>query len=462
MTHHLNKVVYQLYILSFFIVFISCDKTDSQLPHEEDPQLNPTLLQFIIDTDGKEILDEPKIPATLVVRDISDTLYNGSIGIEYRGSTSQIFFDKKSYGMEIWDQDGNDMDVDLAGFPPEEDWILQGPYSDKSLIRNTLIYYLSNSIGQYATRTQFFELTLNSDFLGTYLLMEKIKRDKNRVDIKKLMPNDNQSGEITGGYIIKIDKTTGESTNHGNYSEKISFASQYDPYGEKGKDKKIYFLYDTPDPDDISPQQKSYIQSYIDAFENTLLSENFTDPDVGYRKYIDEDSFVDFFILNELSHNPDAYRLSTFMHKDRGGKLKMGPIWDFNIAFGNVNYCRGNDVDNWIYKYNEYCPNDFWLVPFWWGRLLEDPYFINKLKSRWSELRADQLSDKEIFGKIDLLVSELESTGAIKKNFERWPVFGLWIWPNAFVGTTYESEVEYLRTWLTQRLTWLDSNIPAL
>ncbi len=159
MTHHLNKVVYQLYILSFFIVFISCDKTDSQLPHEEDQQLNPTLLQFIIDTDGKEILDEPKIPATLVVRDISDTLYNGSIGIEYRGSTSQIFFDKKSYGMEIWDQDGNDMDVDLAGFPPEEDWILQGPYSDKSLIRNTLIYYLSNSIGQYATRTKFFELT---------------------------------------------------------------------------------------------------------------------------------------------------------------------------------------------------------------------------------------------------------------------------------------------------------------
>jgi hypothetical protein len=93
---------------------------------------------------------------------------------------------------------------------------------------------------------------------------------------------------------------------------------------------------------------------------------------------------------------------------------------------------------------------------------LEDPYFINKLKSRWSELRANQLSDKEIFGKIDFLVSELESTGAIKKNFERWPVLGQWIWPNAFVGTTYESEVEYLRTWLTQRLTWLDSNIPML
>ena len=448
--------------LVFTLFFLSCEDTISNAPVELNANSNTSILQFIIDTKGKEIVDEPKIPATLIIKDSTDTLYNGHIGIELRGSTSQIFFDKKSYGVETWDQDGNDIDVALAGLPKEEDWIFYGPYSDKSLIRNALIYDLSNQIGQYATRTRFFEMTLNGDFLGIYLLMEKIKRDKNRVDIEKLKSNDNDSNIISGGYIIKIDKTTGESAGHGDYSEEISFYSKYDPNGEEGNDKKIYFLYDVPKPENISKEQKNYIQSYINSFEDALLSNDFSDPKTGYRKFIDVNSFIDFFLLNELSHNPDAYRLSTYMHKNRNGKLKMGPIWDFNIAFGNVNYCRGNDIDNWIYKYNEYCPDDFWLVPFWWNRLLEDPYFADKLKSRWTALRSNQLSDKEIFGKIDFFVSELKSTGAIKKNFERWPVLDQWIWPNAFVGKTYDSEVEYLRIWLTQRLTWLDSNIPSL
>ena len=450
--------------LLIFILFLilSCNKTTLNEPIEEDPELNLSTLQFIVDTKGQEIIDEPKVPATLMIIDSSDTLYNGYIGIELRGSTSQIFFDKKSYGVETWDKDGNDIDIALAGLPPEEDWIFQGPYSDKSLIRNALIYDLSNRIGQYATRTRFFEMKLNGDFLGTYLLMEKIKRDKNRVNIKKLDVNDNESKLISGGYIIKIDKTTGESSNHGDYNDKISFYSNYDTNGEKDKDKKIYFLYDVPSPESISVGQKNYIQSYIHSFENVLISNNFLDPVTGYRQFIDIQSFVDYFLLNELSHNPDAYRLSTYMHKDRGGKLKMGPIWDYNIAFGNVNYCKGDAVNNWIYKYNDYCPDDFWLVPFWWEKLLEDPYFADKIKSRWLELRTNQLSDKEIFGKIDLLISDLETSGAIKRNYERWPILGQWIWPNSYVGTTYESEVSYLKTWLTQRLTWMDSNIPSL
>ena len=150
------------------------------------------------------------------------------------------------------------------------------------------------------------------------------------------------------------------------------------------------------------------------------------------------------------------------MHKKRNGKLKMGPIWDFNIAFGNVNYCKGEDVNNWIFKYNDYCPDDFWLVPFWWSKLLNDPYFANIIKSRWQELRQNELSDKLIFGKIDLLISELETSDAIKRNFERWPILDQWIWPNSYVGTTYESEINYLKNWLSQRLTWMDSNIPSL
>lgn len=447
----------------FTLLFLlSCDDTRSNEFIEEKSSPISSMLQFIIDTKSKKIIDEPKIPATLIITDSTDTLYNGHIGIELRGSTSQIFFDKKSYGVETWDHNGNDIDIALAGFPAEEDWIFHGPFSDKSLIRNALIYDLSNKIGQYASRTRFFEMKLNGEFQGTYLLMEKIKRDKNRVDIEKLESNDNDPNLISGGYIIKIDKTTGESTSHGDYNEKISFYSKYDPNGEEGKDKKIFFLYDVPSPEKISKEQKIYIQSYINSFEEALLSNDFSDPKTGYRQFIDVDSFVDFFLLNELSHNPDAYRLSTYMHKKRNGKLKMGPIWDFNIAFGNVNYCKGEDVNNWIFKYNDYCPDDFWLVPFWWSKLLNDPYFANKVKSRWQVLRQNELSDKLIFGKIDLLISELETSDAIKRNFERWPILGQWIWPNSYVGTTYESEINYLKNWLSQRLTWMDSNIPSL
>jgi hypothetical protein len=456
----LNRKLFFLIFTLFYL--LSCDKISSSESIEKNIETDSSMLQFIIDTKGKEIIDNPKIPANLMIKAITDTLYNGHIGIELRGSTSQIFFDKKSYGVETWDQDGNDIDVSLAGFPPEEDWIFQGPYSDKSLIRNALIYDLSNKIGQYATRTQFFEMTLNGDFLGTYLLMEKIKRDKNRINIEKLGPNDNESKVISGGYIIKIDKSTGESSGHGDYNEDISFYSKYDPNGEEGKDKKIYFLYDVPSPENISKEQKNYIQSYINSFEEALLSNNFSDPITGYQQFIDVNSFVDFFLLNELSHNPDAYRLSTYMHKNRDSKLKMGPIWDFNIAFGNVNYCKGENVDNWIFKYNDYCPDDFWLVPFWWSKLLKDPYFANEVKSRWQELRQNALSDKIIFGKIDLLISELETSDAIKRNFERWSILDQWIWPNSYVGTTYESEISYLKTWLSQRLTWMDSNIPSL
>ena len=456
----LNK---KLFLLIFTLLFsLSCDDTKSNEFIEEKSSPISSMLQFIIDTKSKTIIDEPKIPATLIITDSTDTLYNGHIGIELRGSTSQIFFDKKSYGVETWDQNGNDIDIALAGFPAEEDWIFHGPFSDKSLIRNALIYDMSNKIGQYASRTRFFEMKLNGEFQGTYLLMEKIKRDKNRVDIEKLESNDNDPNLISGGYIIKIDKTTGESSSHGDYNEKISFYSKYDPNGEEGKDKKIFFLYDVPSPEKISKEQKIYIQSYINSFEEALLSNDFSDTKTGYQQFIDVDSFVDFFLLNELSHNPDAYRLSTYMHKKRNGKLKMGPIWDFNIAFGNVNYCKGEDVNNWIFKYNDYCPDDFWLVPFWWSKLLNDPYFANKVKSRWQELRQNELSDKLIFGKIDLLISELETSDAIKRNFERWPILGQWIWPNSYVGTTYESEINYLKNWLSQRLTWMDSNIPSL
>jgi hypothetical protein len=221
-------------------------------------------------------------------------------------------------------------------------------------------------------------------------------------------------------------------------------------------------LYEYPDPEDISEEGKTYIQTYYNDFEQALMSNTFTNNETGYRQYIDVDSFIDFFLLNELSHNVDAYRISTFMHKDKGEKLQMGPIWDFNIAFGNANYCKGETTDDWAYKFNEYCPEDQSLVPFWWGRLLEDTTYVNALKLRWAELRKNILSDTNIQANINEHVVKLKYSNAVKRNFEKFSVLGTTLWPNFFVGDTYDQEVEYLNDWISHRLTWMDREISKL
>ena len=414
----------------------------------------PTLPLILINTLGNTIVDEPKNNAFLEIFKADSILEAHAIGIEYRRSSSQALFDKKSYGFETRDENNEDLNVPLGGYPEEEDWILYGPYSDKTLVRNVLIYQLSNAIGRYATRTDFYELKINDDFLGTFVLMEKIKRDKHRVDIKK-----NKEEDISGGYILKIDKTTGDGDT---YNSAISFPSQFDPNGNPSSAGKIQFLYEYPDEDDITDEQKTYIQQYIHEFETQLLSENFSDPALGYAKYIDVGSFIDFFILNEISKNPDAYRLSTFMHKDRGGLLNMGPIWDFNIAFGNVNYCDGASPEGWSYKFNDSCPNDFWLVPFWWNRLMQDSNFTEQLKTRWNTLRNEALSTNSILNRLQENIDVLEANNAVARNYNRWPILGTYIWPNSFVGESFSDEVLFLKEWIQDRLAWMDQAMEQL
>ena len=418
----------------------------------DESSINP--LPFIsINTGGNLIVDDPKVSASLNIKQGDSLIEAHQIGIEIRGSSSQMF-DKKSYGFETWDENDNDLDAPLGGFPEEEDWILYGPYSDKSLIRNVLIYGLSNDIGQYATRTNLYELEINESFLGTYVLMEKIKRDKNRVDVSK-----NKEEDVSGGYILKIDKPTGDGQW---YDDSFSFSSKFMPNGNIGQNKNTFFLYEYPNADDINDDQKNYIQNFIHDFENALASENFSSEQSGYQNYIDLDSFIDFFILNEVSKNPDGFRLSTFMHKDKGEKLKMGPIWDFNLAFGNVNYCNGASTEGWTHRFNEVCPNDTWLVPFWWKRFMEDPVFVSTLKERWNNLRTNLFSTSEVLQRITLIEEQLKSSNAIKNNFSKWSILGEYVWPNDYIGNSYDDEINYLKDWTVKRLEWMDIEINNL
>ena len=416
---------------------------------------------LLIDTEGRQIVDEPKVIARLTIVDNGDgernrpgdapTGYEGFIGIELRGSSSQTLFPKKGFGFETRDADGEDLDASLLGLPEEEDWVLHGPYSDKSLIRNALSYHLAGEIMNYAPRTRLVELLVNGDYRGVYLLTEKIKRDKHRVDVSKLTEEDNSGDQLTGGYLLKLDKSTGEQVG----DNLLLFDSKYGSNLSNGKPVRI--LYDYPEPEDITASQRTYIQDFIHNFEDRLAGPNFTDPVAGYRPLVDLQNFVDFMIVNEVARNVDGYRLSTWMYKDKdskGGKLHTGPVWDFNLAFGNANYCEGDNTTGWAYDFNRVCPGDFWFVPFWWERMREDPAFRNLWRDRWEELRAGPLSDARLDVVVDSLVNELGD--AADRNFTRWPVLGTPVWPNAFVGSDYASELDYLRGWIDDRMAWLD------
>ncbi|KAA0227457.1 T9SS C-terminal target domain-containing protein [candidate division KSB1 bacterium] len=413
----------------------------------------------VIDTHGQAIPDEPKIAADMgiiyngpgVRNNLTDPFnhYNGKIAIEIRGSSSQQF-PKKQYGFETKDAQGEDLDVSLLNMPEEADWILSASYSDKTLMRNVLAYKLANDMGRYASRTQFCEVVLNGDYHGVYMLMEKIKRDKNRVNISKMEPTDISGDALTGGYIIKIDKLEGSDTD--------GWYSTFLPY--PGAWQRIYYQYDTPKLEDLAPEQISYIKNFVFTFENLMTKPEYADPQNGYAQYIDIDSFVDYFILNEISRNVDGYRLSTFMHKDRdskGGKLKMGPAWDYDLAFGNADYYNGAMLADWQVDFR--VQSDGFQIPFWWQKLLQDSTFTNRVYARWRELRPNVLEISRVHAYLDSMAAYIDE--AQKRNFERWPILGTYVWPNAFIGQTYAEELNYLKEWLNLRMLWMEARIPG-
>jgi hypothetical protein len=160
-----------------------------------------------------------------------------------------------------------------------------------------------------------------------------------------------------------------------------------------------------------------------------------------------------------MTKNVDGYRISSFLYKQRfseGGKLVAGPLWDFNIALGNANYCQGNTTSGWAKNFNSIC-GGAQLIPFWWNRLLSDSTFANLTHCRWLELRQGPLSDTVVMSTIDSLAAVLQ--GPAQRHFIRWPILGTYVWPNNFIGQTFAEEINYLKTWLSNRLAWLDANM---
>jgi len=371
--------------------------------------------------------------------------FYGHINIHARGSTSQ-WFPALSYSVGTVDISGNDSDVSLLGMPADHSWILYEPWDDKPMMRNVLTYKLSNDMGDYAVRTHYVELVLDGDYRGVYVLMEKISRAPLRVNVQKLATTDTALPKISGGYMFSIDKGATPSN---------SWTSKILPCPTSGS--SVIFQYLNPKPTDINTQQAKYISSYVDSFEQQLNTGNLYDTIHGYRHFIDVLSFIDQSIIQEVSRNVDGYRLSTYLSKARNSKIVDGPAWDFNIAYGNADYYNGSSTNEW--QWNFPCPlsGDPYVVPFWWKQFLTDTNYMQELKCRYTLLRKNVLDTMYLDHIIDSFATVLDS--AEVRHYIRWPIMGVYTWPNFYVGTSYADEVNYLKGWLHTRIRFMDSTL---
>ncbi len=450
-----NLFMKKTFYLSVLIVFVS------SLISAQVKLTTSNLPIVVINTNGLTIKDEPKITAVMGIIDNGDgkinsvtdpfNVYNGKIGIEIRGHSTQMFA-KKQYGVELRDDGGNSVSSSLLGMPAESDWVLNATFLDKTLLRNVLAYKLGNDMGHYASRTKFCEVVLNNQYIGIYILQEKIKRDKNRVNIKKLEAADISGDALTGGYIIKIDRIDA-----GDKYFNSLFPAVYPK--TPAQPSPISYILVYPNAENILPVQQNYIQNYINLFETSLSKTTYKDPFLGYYSFINMDDFVDYFLITEFTKTVDAYRLSAYMYKNRdseGGKLSFGPMWDYDLAFGNANYANGYPTNGW--QANTIPYEGIWSTPFWITKIFNDPVFFNKVAKRWNQLKNTVFDLSGIMKYLDDTINSIRE--ARIRNFQQWPIIGSRQWVEYYIGQTYEDEVLYLKGWIIHRYDWMNSNLP--
>lgn len=413
----------------------------------------------LINTNGQAIDVDNKITADMAIvyngpgirNHVTDTAteYDGKIGIEYRGNYS-LSLPQKPYAFELRDSAGLEIDSSLLDMPAEHDWLLLANYNDKSFARNLLSFHLYDTMGHYSVRSRFVDVVMNGEYQGIYMLAEKIKRDANRIDIAKMLPTDTAGLELSGGYVFKVD-----------YWDNLnSWQSNFSPIGFPGLD--IHFVYYYPGFDVIAASQREYLQNFVNELETALYSSYYSDTLYGYRKYISERSFLDYFIVNELARNVDGFKKSRFFFKDKDhpdgtySKLHAGPVWDFDWAWKDM-WSGSEDGSGFMYGEVAQDVN----APGWYIRLLQDTLFANALMCRYEDLRRTILD-------INYLHSQVDSVAAVVAESQNWH-YQVWGHLGLATGTpevqapaqTYSEEVQRLKDWITRRITWLDANMPG-
>lgn len=400
----------------------------------------------VIETDGGvPIPDEPRVMGTMKIiwhqdgsrnylSDIDNPAYlnyDGRISIEVRGSTSQQFFDKKPYGLTTLQADNvTNNNVSLLGMPKENDWILNSLAFDQTGLRDVLSYELFERLGQYAVRRVYCEVMVNGDYKGLYVFMEKIKVDDDRVNIAKMDDSCNNYPEVTGGYITKADKANGDPV-----------AWSMEEYGNGWWPSYTDFIHHYPKPENVTLAQNNYIYG---VFTNlaTVANRHDTSASMGIPSVIDIPSFVDLMLVAEYSSNVDVYSLSTFFHKDRNGKLRAGPVWDYNLTYGYDAFGSRSRYDVW--QFNNQDNNG----PKFWRDLFNTDLYRCYLARRWFEQTAPgmPLSYEFVCNRMD----EIEAliTEAIGRDNQRWHNM-----------TQHEQWMGDMKNWIQLRINWLNQNI---
>jgi hypothetical protein len=444
------------------------------------------------------------------------------IGIKVRGQSSALF-PKPGYGVEVRDEKGEGKDVSLFGLPPSDDWVFHGPYVDKSLVRNALAHWLFRQAGHYSPRSKHFDLYINGVYRGVYVLLEKIKRDKYRVDVSKLKETDISGEEVTGGYIWAFDKT---GTNTGGAGsgpiEKEGFSTS------DGLNVILHY----PKKENIKSEQEAYLKKYLNDLEGLFKNGK---NGQGYEKYVDMTSALDYVLHEEVTNNADSYWCSFFLHKPKDktdkngvkteGKVTLGPAWDFNLAMSNGtqpengggqgqggwnqgggmwgggfgggmggggNGFGSSGTSGWQIENSQKsgqgmfgmgsslkAPN--WLLGMW-----KDSHYQSELKKRWAELRSGVWHTKTMDKYLDSMKTYLKS--AADRNFKRWPNLGkssgqgdndpepmkfcnqgggqqggMWGMGGMPMGgynaTTWDGEFEHLRKKMKERMAWMDQQL---
>lgn len=355
-------------------------------------------------------------------------------GFHVRGSSS-MNMPQESFVVHFLNEFNEEQHQPILGMPADSDWVLYGPNRyEPVMIHNPFVHQLSRDMGRYSPRTRFIEVYLvkNSgpvslrQYQGVYVLEEKIKVGKHRVDIDRLGPADLKGAEVTGGYLMKIDRL---GPNEGGFWAGDASFVYVEP-----KERVIELPERAP--------QKQYLAKYFSDFERALRGPNWKDPLLGYRAYIDVDAWIDYHVLEVLSGNVDALFFSTYFYKPRNGKLVFGPHWDFDRALGSTDG-RDDNPRHWN--------TGRFFGGAWWWQLFRDPDFWQLWVDRWQELRQDQFSGTHLNGLIDRLSDELRE--AQPRQLAKWD-----LQPR---GGTYQSEIDWMKEWLSNRVDFIDDQLTA-
>lgn len=433
---YFNDLSFSLKVNSKQTVYTSTQpnvKPDGELTSSELPILK-------VETRTPRIPDEPKVNGLLHIDYPEESKYrdalNLELDIEVRGTTSQAM-SKKSFSIDI--EDYKDLET-VLGMPSNKDWVLHGPYMDRTMLRNAFVYSTAKKMGLYSTRFSFCELVINGNYQGIYMLTEKIEFEDHRLTGNPLSKKDIDSltAPSDGDFLLQIDRGSSKT-----------WSSET---GKKYNGIKHYYEFREPKEDKLSEEQQAYVKEFINEFETAIIGELHNSKSRVFEEYIFSKPFYDYIILNELTKNIDAYRLSTYMimrGTATGGKIEPGPVWDYNFSLGLPNFADGYKTDGFIYNNTNNPP------PFWWAALMENEHFSNGLRNRYTTLRQTVLHRDSLYSSWSELKEIVKP--ATRRNFARWAGFSSPdFWPNYNKPKNYDDACDYLNNWLTKRIAWLD------